>query len=57
MVAQQFEVGRQIKAHGLMPIIEPEVTITIPDKAEAEAILRDELSNSWTRCLPASRSC
>lgn len=42
-VAQQFEIGRQILAHGLMPILEPEVTITISDKAEAEAILRDEI--------------
>ncbi len=38
-VAQQFEVGRQILSHGLMPIIEPEVTISIADKAEAEDIL------------------
>lgn len=43
IVSQQFEVGRQIKANGLMPILEPEVTITIEDKAEAEAILRDEI--------------
>lgn len=43
VVAQQFEIGRQILAHGLMPIIEPEVTITIPDKAEAEDILLAEI--------------
>jgi fructose-bisphosphate aldolase class I len=43
IVAQQFEVGRQILSHGLVPIIEPEVTITIADKAEAEEILRAEL--------------
>ncbi len=42
-VAQQFEIGRQILGHGLMPMLEPEVNITIADKAEAEAILRDEL--------------
>ncbi len=42
-VAQQFEIGKQILSHGLVPIIEPEVNITISDKAEAEAILRDEL--------------
>ncbi|NNE80199.1 MAG: fructose bisphosphate aldolase [Silicimonas sp.] len=42
-VAQQFEIGRQILGHGLVPIIEPEVNIAIADKAEAEAILRDEL--------------
>lgn len=39
VVAQQFDLGRQVLAAGLMPIIEPEVTITIPDKAEAEAML------------------
>ena len=42
-VAQQFEVARQVLAHGLMPIIEPEVTISIPDKAEAETILLTEI--------------
>ncbi len=42
-VAQQFEIGQQILGHGLMPILEPEVTITISDKAEAEAIVRDEI--------------
>jgi fructose-bisphosphate aldolase class I len=39
VVAQQFEVGRQILGAGLVPIIEPEVTISIPDKAEAEDLL------------------
>ena len=43
-VAQQFEVGKQILGHGLMPIIEPEVTITIADKAEAENILLTEIT-------------
>ena len=43
VVAQQFDVGRQILGHGLMPIIEPEVTISIADKAEAEDILLAEL--------------
>ncbi len=43
IVDQQFEIGAQIAGHGLMPILEPEVTITIPDKAEAEAMLRDEI--------------
>jgi fructose-bisphosphate aldolase class I len=43
VVAQQFEVGAQINAHGLMPIIEPEVTISITDKAEAEVILLKEI--------------
>lgn len=43
-VAQQFEIGARILGHGLVPIIEPEVNITIADKAEAEAILRDEIA-------------
>jgi fructose-bisphosphate aldolase class I len=40
VVSQQFDVGQQILGHGLVPIIEPEVTISIHDKAEAEALLR-----------------
>jgi len=43
IVAQQIKVGQQILGHGLMPILEPEITITIDDKAQAEDILRDEL--------------
>ena len=43
IVAQQIEIGQQIIGHGLMPILEPEITITIEDKAEAEDMLRDEL--------------
>ncbi len=42
-VAQQFEIGKRILDHGLMPILEPEVNIKIADKADAEAILRDEI--------------
>ena len=40
IVDQQFEVGRQVLAAGLVPILEPEVDIDAPDKREAEAILR-----------------
>ncbi|MDW4548506.1 fructose bisphosphate aldolase [Defluviimonas sp. D31] len=43
VVAQQFDLGRQVLAKGLVPIIEPEVTISIADKAEAEDILLAEL--------------
>jgi fructose-bisphosphate aldolase class I len=43
VVAQQFDVARQVLSHGLVPIIEPEVTISIPDKAEAEDILLAEI--------------
>jgi fructose-bisphosphate aldolase, class I len=44
VVAQQFDVAAQIGEHGLMPIIEPEVSIKSPDKAGAEAILLAELT-------------
>jgi len=43
IVRQQFEVGRQVLAKGLVPILEPEVDIKCPDKAEAEALLKREL--------------
>lgn len=43
VVSQQFEIGRQIVAAGLMPIIEPEIDIHAPDKREAEGLLRDRL--------------
>jgi fructose-bisphosphate aldolase class I len=43
IVDQQFELGAEILGHGLVPIIEPEVTISIADKAAAEDILRDAL--------------
>ncbi|WP_334063458.1 fructose bisphosphate aldolase [Alteromonas genovensis] len=43
VVEQQFEVGKQILAAGLVPIIEPEVDIHSPQKAEAEALLKLEI--------------
>jgi fructose-bisphosphate aldolase class I len=43
IVAQQFEVGQQIAAAGLVPIIEPEVDIHSPSKAEAEELLKAEI--------------
>ncbi len=43
VVDQQFEIAHQILAAGLMPIIEPEVDIHSPEKAEAEALLRDAI--------------
>ncbi len=42
-VAQQFEIGRQILAHGLVPIIEPEIDINSPSKAEAEKLLKERI--------------
>ena len=53
-VAQQFEVAKQILGHGLVPIIEPEVTISIPDKAEAEEILLAEITKQLDG-VPAGR--
>jgi fructose-bisphosphate aldolase class I len=44
VVRQQFEVARQIIDQGLVPIVEPEVSIKSPTKAEAEAILRDAIA-------------
>jgi fructose-bisphosphate aldolase, class I len=43
VVQQQFEIGRQIIAAGLVPIIEPEVDIHSPEKAEAEVLLKDAM--------------
>ena len=44
IVEQQFEIGRQIVAAGLVPIIEPEVDIHCPAKAEAEDLLKAEIT-------------
>jgi len=53
-VAQQFEIGTQIAKHGLMPILEPEVSIKSPDKRDAEAILLAELKKHLD-AVPADR--
>lgn len=53
-VAQQFEIGRRILAQGLVPIIEPEVTISIADKQAAEDILLEELTKELD-ALPAGQ--
>jgi fructose-bisphosphate aldolase class I len=49
VVSQQFEVGRQILAAGLVPIIEPEVDINSPSKGEAEVILKKALLEELDR--------
>jgi fructose-bisphosphate aldolase class I len=54
VVAQQFAVGSQILGHGLMPILEPEVDIKSPQKAEAEALLRAGLL-AGLEALPADQ--
>ena len=41
-VAQQFDVARAVLAHGLVPIIEPEVNIKSPERAAADRILLEE---------------
>jgi fructose-bisphosphate aldolase class I len=54
VVDQQFAVGAQVTAHGLMPILEPEVTISIADKAEAEDMLQKALLKGLD-ALPAGQ--
>ena len=44
IVAQQIAVGQQVLAGGLIPMLEPEINIKSPERAEADAILLDELS-------------
>jgi fructose-bisphosphate aldolase class I len=43
VVAQQFDVARQVLAHGLVPIIEPEVNIKSPERDAADRILLAEI--------------
>ncbi|HEX8262726.1 MAG TPA: fructose bisphosphate aldolase [Allosphingosinicella sp.] len=45
-VRQQFEVGRQVLAAGLVPMIEPEINIKSPERAEADQILLEELTKA-----------
>ncbi len=54
VVDQQFEVGRQILGHGLVPILEPEVDIKSPQKAEAEQLLEAALQ-AGLDALPADQ--
>ena len=42
-VAQQFELAKQVLSHDLYPIVEPEVDINSPSKAEAEELLRERI--------------
>ncbi len=52
IVDQQFEIGLRICAYGLVPILEPEVDIHIPDKTEAEDLLLKEIKEHLAS-LPA----
>jgi len=53
-VDQQFEIGKTILASDLMPIIEPEVNIKSPQKAEAEALLKSAILDNLER-LPTGQ--
>lgn len=44
VIDQQFEIGMQIASYGLVPIIEPEVDINSPEKAQCEDILKKEIT-------------
>ncbi|WP_040952697.1 fructose bisphosphate aldolase [Gorillibacterium massiliense] len=52
VVAQQFEIGKQIAAAGLVPIIEPEVDINSTDKEASEAILKGEILEQLSALAP-----
>jgi fructose-bisphosphate aldolase class I len=54
VVRQQFEVAEEILAGGLLPIIEPEVDIRCPEKAKAEALLKEAI-NEKLNALPAKQ--
>ena len=53
VVSQQFDLAEQIIERGLIPIVEPEVTIDIEDKSKAENLLLDNLTN-FLDALPSS---
>jgi fructose-bisphosphate aldolase class I len=55
IVEQQFALAEQINSHGLMPILEPEVSIKSPDKSGAEATLLAELTKGLD-ALPEHRN-
>lgn len=52
VVAQQFEVGKRIMAKGLVPIIEPEVDIKSPNKAECEKLLKQSILSHLGKLKP-----
>lgn len=55
IVKQQFEIGRQILAAGLIPILEPEIDIHCPDKAEAERLLEEAIREELKTLGPDQR--
>jgi len=56
IVDQQFEIGNQILAAGLIPIIEPEVDITSPDKVKIEAFLKEKLVEAFDSKITAGKA-
>jgi len=56
IVDQQFEVGNQILAAGLIPILEPEVDINSPDKVKIETILKKKLIEGLTNKVPTDKA-
>ncbi len=52
IVGQQFQIGRKILGHGLVPIIEPEININMEKKAEAEDILLQTISKELDELQP-----
>jgi fructose-bisphosphate aldolase class I len=55
VVKQQFEVGKQIIAAGLVPIIEPEVDIKTPNKAGAEDLLKASITKELNALKPGQK--
>ena len=51
-VAQQFAEARRVIAHGLVPILEPEININMADKGKAEEMLRDEIMSHLDALSP-----
>mmetsp|Transcript_16380 Transcript_16380/g.37911 ORF Transcript_16380/g.37911 Transcript_16380/m.37911 type:complete len:303 (+) Transcript_16380:77-985(+) len=56
IVDQQFEIGNQILDAGLIPILEPEVDITSPDKAKIEAVLKEKLVDGFSNKITGGRA-
>ena len=55
IVEQQFDIGRRILAAGLVPILEPEIDIHCPEKAEAEGLLLRELTRALAHLEPGGQ--
>lgn len=55
LVKQQFDLAKKVMSFGLVPIVEPEVTISIPDKEEAERILLNEIELNLMQLNPEDK--